>query len=88
MTKATVDLKAVLDLKPLDDCVRYAPEPTATSRPFQKGDRVIYQRQDHDGQPLSIVRGFIESLTRTTCVIEEHHTDELAAAALDRVRRI
>jgi len=62
------------------------PTPATTSRPFQKSDRVIYQRQDHDGQPLSIVRGFIESLTYTTCVIEELHTDELVAAALDRVR--
>jgi len=75
-------------LSNIDHIIRATLKKTAEPRPLQKDDRVIYQRQDHDGQPLSIVRGFIESLTRTTCVIEEHHTDELVAAALDRVRRI
>ena len=71
---------------PLDDYVTTATPPATISHPFQKSDRVIYQRLDYNGQPLSIVRGLIESLTRTSCIIEEHHTANLVAAALHRVR--
>jgi len=90
MTNATVNIKAVQDGKPLEECVRHAPTPATKARHFQRGDKVRYQRQDRAGHGLTTVRGYIDSLTMTSCVIDDPLTDEdeLVAASLDRVRHV
>lgn len=54
---------------------------------FQIDDKVTYRRQGIGGKPLKLVRGFIEDLTVTTCIIYDTATGDLVAAPLNRVER-
>jgi ABC-type uncharacterized transport system substrate-binding protein len=80
----TVNIKAVLDGEPLEKCIRHS-QPKIKPQNFKIGDHVTYRRQNREHEPLGLVRGIIESLTRTTCVMLDTATGEPVAASLDRV---
>ena len=82
----TVNIKAVLDGEPLEKCIRHS-QPKTTPPKFKIGDHVTYRRRDRDQEPLGLVRGIIESLTRTTCVMLDTATGEPVAASLDRIEK-
>ena len=54
---------------------------------FKIGGHVTYRRRNRDQEPLGLVRGIIESLTRTTCVMLDTATGEPVAASLNRVSK-
>jgi hypothetical protein len=49
---------------------------------------VTYRRRDREGKPLSLVKGFIDEISATSCLIFNTATGDLVAASLDRVRRV
>ena len=60
---------------------------TKTPR-LQVNDRVTYRRRDREGKPLGLVKGFIDEISATSCLIFNTASGDLVAASLDRVRKV
>lgn len=77
--QTTVNIKLVLDHKPLPRCIRYTSK-APTKRWLVTGDRVQYKRTN-DKQ----VRGFIDTASRDCIYIFNTRTGDIVAASRTRV---